>query len=189
MHHTPAHTVGCHGGTIHQDGLGASAKSRHVAPHVLLAYRASIHNSMGLNPASLMFRRELCLPCKLLFGAPPDKEQPTIDHTADLVDRLHNIQNYAHQHLKLAGDRMKTRYNRLANCVGYHEGDNVWLFRPTRTKGKSPKLQSPSEGPYRLVTWMNDVVYRIQQNPRSRMMAVHLDCLAPYQGTTQDERP
>jgi hypothetical protein len=24
---------------------------------------------------------------------------------------------------------------------GYHEGDRVWLYRPTRTKGKSPKLQ------------------------------------------------
>jgi hypothetical protein len=49
---------------------------------------------MGLAPASLVFRRELRLPCDLLFGAPPDKEQPTIDHVADLVENLHDIHNY-----------------------------------------------------------------------------------------------
>jgi hypothetical protein len=54
--------------------------------------------------------------------------------------------------------------------------------------GKSPKLQSSWEGPYKVVTWINDVVYRIQKNPRSRMMVVHLDRLATYQGAARDER-
>jgi hypothetical protein len=35
---------------------------------------------------------------------------------------------------------------------------------------------------------INDVVYRIQKNPRSRMMVVHLDWLATYQGAARDER-
>jgi hypothetical protein len=133
-----------------------------------------------------MFRRELRLPGDLLFGAPPDKEQPTINHAADLVDWLHNIHDYAHQHLKLASDRMKTRYDNAATCTGYHEGDRVWLYRPTCTKRKSPKLQSPWEGPYTIVTWINDVVYRIRRNPRSKMMVIHLDRRALL-GTTRDE--
>jgi hypothetical protein len=40
--------------------------------------------------------------------------RPIIDQAADLVDRLHNIHIYALQYLKLASDRIKTRYNRLA---------------------------------------------------------------------------
>jgi hypothetical protein len=44
-------------------------------------------------------------------------------------------------------------------------------------KGKSPKLQSSWEGLYRLVTWINNVVYRIQRNPRLKMMMVHLNQL------------
>lgn len=84
-----------------------------------------------------------------VFGAPPGKERPTTDYAADLVDHLQDIHNYARQHLKLASDRMKTRYDKLANCTGYQEGDRVWLYRPNRTKGKSPKLQSSWEGPYR----------------------------------------
>jgi hypothetical protein len=89
------------------------------------------------------------------------------------VDHLHDIHQYARQNLKLASDRMKTRYDKLANSAGYEEGDMVWLYRPIRTKGKSPNLQSSWEGPYKVVNRINDVVYRIQKNPRSRMMVVH----------------
>jgi hypothetical protein len=138
-------------------------------PLFFLAYRASTHDTTGLTPAKLMFGRELPLPCDLLFGLPPDKELPATDYATD-------THNYARQHMKLASDRMKTRYDKLANFAGYHEGDRVWLYRPTRTKGKSPKLQSSWDGPYKVVTRIN-AVYKIQRNPRSRMV-VHLDRLA-----------
>jgi hypothetical protein len=64
-------------------------------PIFLLAYRASTHDTLGLTPASLMFGGELQLPCDPLFGTPPDKERPTIDHAADLVDHLRDIHSYA----------------------------------------------------------------------------------------------
>jgi hypothetical protein len=97
------------------------------------------------------------------------------------VDHLRDIHEYIHKHLKLASDRTKTRYDRLVNSAGYQEGDKVWLYRPNRTKGKLPKLQSSREGPCKAVTQKNDVVYRIQQNPRTKMMVVLLDRLARYQ--------
>jgi hypothetical protein len=84
---------------------------------------------------------------------------------------------------------MKTWYDKLANSAGYNEGDTVWLYRPNRMKGKLPKLQPSWEGPYQLRTRINDVVYRIQKTPRSKMMVVHVDWLAPYQGVAWDERP
>jgi hypothetical protein len=68
----------------------------------LLAYRASTHDTMGLTPAIFVFGRELCMPCNMLFTVPPNIERATIDHAADVVDRLH---------LKLASDGMKTRYD------------------------------------------------------------------------------
>jgi hypothetical protein len=94
-------------------------------PLFLLAYRASTHNTTGLTPASLVFRRELRLPCDLLFGVHPDKKKPATYYAADLVEHLHDIYNYARQHLKLASDRLKTRYDKLANSTGYQEGDRV----------------------------------------------------------------
>jgi hypothetical protein len=96
-----------------------------ILPIFHLAYRASIQDTTGLTLASLMLGRELQLPCNLLFGAPPDKERPTIDHETNFVDHLHDIHNYAWQHLKVDSDRKKTRYGRLANSAGYLEGDKV----------------------------------------------------------------
>jgi transposase InsO family protein len=64
-------------------------------PIFLLDYRASTHNTMGLTPASLVFGRELRLPCDLLFGVPLDKERPTTNFAAELVDQPYDIHNFA----------------------------------------------------------------------------------------------
>jgi hypothetical protein len=105
-------------------------------PFSLLVYWAFIHDTMGLTPASLMFETELHLSCDLLFVAPPNREWPTIDHAAHLLDHPHNMHSYSHPHLKLANDQMKTHYDRLANCTGYHKGDKTWPYHPTQMKGK-----------------------------------------------------
>jgi hypothetical protein len=122
-----------HGGALHQDGRRAPTKSLRVAPEVMNGTRnyprASTHDTTGSTPGSLVFSPELRLPCDLLFGAPPDKERPTTVQAAELMDHLHNIHNYARQHLKLASDRMKTRIDKLANTAGYHKGNRVLFYR------------------------------------------------------------
>jgi hypothetical protein len=75
-------------------------------PIFLLAYRASTHETTGVTPANMVFGRELRLPCDLMFGAPPDKEQSVTGYTADLVERIHDIHHFASQHLKVASNRM-----------------------------------------------------------------------------------
>jgi hypothetical protein len=44
---------------------------------------------------------------------------------AEVVDHLRDIHNYAHPHLKLASDRMKTQHDCLANSMGYQEGEKA----------------------------------------------------------------
>jgi hypothetical protein len=64
------------------------------------------------------------------------------------MDHLHDTHSSARQHLKLASDRMKSRRHEcLAKSAGYKEAKNLWLYRPIRMKGKSPKLQFSWEGP------------------------------------------
>jgi len=67
-----------------------------------------------------------------MFGAPPDKEQLTTVYTAALVERLHNIHHFAHQHLKVASDQMKAHYDQLANSAGFQGSNRLWLYCPTR---------------------------------------------------------
>lgn len=48
------------------------------------------------NHDAVVFGREARLPCELFTQCSPNKEGPTIDHTVDLVDRLHDIRMYTH---------------------------------------------------------------------------------------------
>jgi hypothetical protein len=103
-------------------------------PLFLLAYRTSIHDTTCSRPGILMFGLELRLHCHLLSGAPSEKERPKTDNAADLMDNLHGIHHYAGQQLKLASDRMKTRYDKLANSAGYHRVKRVCsIATPART--------------------------------------------------------
>lgn len=104
------------------------------------------------------------------------------------MERLYDIHHFAHQHEKVASNRIRNHYDQLANVAGFQEGNRVWLYRPTRKRGKSPKLQTCWEGPYLITTQINAVIYWIQQHPRTKMMVVHLDRLVPYLGGTRDEK-
>jgi hypothetical protein len=105
-------------------------------PIFLLADMASTHDTMGLTPAVLLFRRELLLPCDLL--SPAGKEQPTVDHAADLVDHLHDFHNYARQHLKPASDWMKAQFDKQTNFSCYHGvAEHVSVIRPAQREDRS----------------------------------------------------
>jgi hypothetical protein len=78
-----------------------------------------------MTPTTMVFRRELCIPCDLLFEASLNKEQSTTDYVVDLVDWLHEIHHYGCQHLKTASDRMEAHYNYLSSSMVFQEGD--WL--------------------------------------------------------------
>jgi hypothetical protein len=90
----------------------------HLRKVVALLQR--LQDTTGLTPPNLE------LPCDLLFGAPQTR--------SDLAHRLHDVHQY---------DR-----NRLTNCTGFQQGDQVRLYRLTQT----PTL--------RAVTPMCGVVHR-----------------------------
>jgi hypothetical protein len=103
-------------------------------------YGRSLHNTIGIgtqdNPSSswltghplttllawphLLFWRVLPLPWDHLFGALPNRERPTISYALNLVDSIHDIHNYDHQHFKLTSDWMKT-------CYDYKWGLDLYL--------------------------------------------------------------
>jgi hypothetical protein len=56
---------------------------------------------------------------------------------------------------------MKACFDCLANLARFQEGYQVWLYHPIRTRRKSPKLGTSWEDPYKVVTQISDVIYRI----------------------------
>ncbi|KAJ8958731.1 hypothetical protein NQ318_016459 [Aromia moschata] len=153
----------------------------------LLAYRSSVHETTGQTPASIVMGRELRLPCDLKFGCTPGDDVAGEDYVSTLRQRMDDIHERVRSNIQGASDRMKETYDINANDGRYQPGNQVWLYNPQRRRGLSPKLQSSWEGPYEVVTRINDVVYRIQKLPRGKPRVVHFNRLAPFAGSNHEQ--
>ncbi|GBM89483.1 hypothetical protein AVEN_32538-1 [Araneus ventricosus] len=79
----------------------------------------------------------------------------------NLEARLESVHAFARERIKLASERMKTRYDSRATYHNFKKGDLVWMYNSKRRRGLSSKLQENWEGPYIVVKKLNDVVYRV----------------------------
>ena len=57
----------------------------------------------------------------------------------------------------------------------------MWLYEPKSKRG-SKKLIKPWTGPYVILKKINDVIFKIQKNPKSNAKIVHHDRLMKYLG-------
>ncbi|KAI5738446.1 hypothetical protein M8J77_007184 [Diaphorina citri] len=115
--------------------------------------------------------------------ADQDKEETNQGVIRPKIETKEDIQDRSRDKPKASRDRMKTGKeckDVSVDSVGFQVGDLVWLYNPKRRKGHSPKLQQNWEGPYNVITRINDVVYRIRKGSKGKFKVVHLDRLAPY---------
>lgn len=106
-----------------------------------------------------------------IYLFPTAECSPTkLDHDAYCLceHTVHDIYPSAHQRQKTAHVRMITHHSWLANSARFQEGHQVLLYHVTQTRGSSPKQKSLLEGPYQVVTWTSNVVYRMQWHPREK---------------------
>ncbi|GBN17966.1 Transcription initiation factor TFIID subunit 1 [Araneus ventricosus] len=96
---------------------------------LLLAYRSAEHEVTGLTPAEMLFGRTLRLPCDILFGRPSETLSSLNEYMKNLEARLESIHAFARERIKLASERMKTRYNSRATDHHYKEGDRDVLAK------------------------------------------------------------
>lgn len=114
-----------------------------------------IPNSSAWNiniPAKLMLGRDLCLPIDLLTGRPngePDFQ--TTNYARNLQKSSRKFITLPKNNIMLKSDRMKEYYDTSSKDEAPAEGDTVWLHKPTRKKGLTPKLMRPWQGPYIIV--------------------------------------
>ena len=82
--------------------------------------------------------------------------------------------------MNLQSLRSKIRYDRRVRKINFNISQEVWLYNPRRVGGKSPKLQSNWEGPYKIIKRLSDVVFGIRKSNRHKCKIVHSDRLAPF---------
>uniref|UniRef100_A0A672I094 Gypsy retrotransposon integrase-like protein 1 n=1 Tax=Salarias fasciatus TaxID=181472 RepID=A0A672I094_SALFA len=153
-------------------------------PLVLMACRSAVQESTECTPALLMLGRELRTPAELAFGRPPDA--PAVpagpEYARKLQDRLDSAHSFARERLQEAGVKQKRYYDVTSRGRDFTVGELVWVYKPVRKKGRSPKLDCKWTGPCRVLERLGEVVYRVQLPPRKRSVALHRDRLAPCRG-------
>ncbi|GBL63530.1 Transposon Ty3-I Gag-Pol polyprotein [Araneus ventricosus] len=105
-------------------------------PLFLLAYRCAEHEVTGLTPAEMLFGRTLRLLCDIIFGRPSETPSSPIEYMKNLEARLESVHVFARERIKLASERMKTRYDSRATDHHFKEGDLVWMYNPKRPESQ-----------------------------------------------------
>ena len=81
-----------------------------------------------------------------------------------------------------AGQKQKLAYDRKVSKHTYKVGDAVWLRSYAKQKGLSRKLQLRWEGPFKIVSKILDLNYKIQRSRKADFKVIHFNRLKPYRG-------
>ena len=151
-----------------------------VLPGVMAAYRATVHESTGFSPNMMLFGHENRMPVDIVMGCPGDRKlegEFVDDYINDLQERLRSGYQVAREHLGIAAERRKIRYDAGMKTTDYSVGDWVWYFYPRRRVGRSPKWQKFYDGPFLITKVIDSHTLVIQRNKKSRTLVVHKDKL------------
>lgn len=173
--------------------LSATAERCHwewdlMIPFALMAYRATTHSSTGFTPNMMLFGREVAEPIDLVVGLPPGHEYETTppQYVLQLRHRFELAHQIARDALGQSVQRAKKQYDKHAHRNHYNTGDAVWyLIKGTkRVRGRITKFLPSYDGPYFILGQLDDLVYRIQKSPRTKVRVVHHDKLKPFHSRT-----
>jgi hypothetical protein len=158
-------------------------------PAVMMAYRSSVHRTMGETPNMMMLGREARLPLDAMVGNPPEaeyQELPATQYAADLAEALEKAHQAVSEQVDQAYRYQKKQYDRHVKANEYQEGQAVWLREFPHTPGRSKSLKRPYSGPWIIKIRYSKAIYKIQRSKGSKSKVIHSDRLKPYYGTVTD---
>ena len=150
---------------------------------IMMAYRASVHESTGFTPNMLMMGREIECPESVVFGTPAGEPRPVDDFVAVILDRLVDAHEAARKSLRKAAQYQKRSYDIGAQKPPvYERGDAVMLTVEAVKKGRNKKMSARWSGPYLVLGMVGPVTVRIKKGPRFPAKVVHVDRLKRFRG-------
>ena len=134
-----------------------------MIPYGVMAYRATRHSATGFTPNFMMFGQEVSKPVDLVAGLPLDSDTdcPAPEYVQNLRERLELAHEIARDALGESVKRAKRQYDK-------------------KVKNKVRKFLPSYEGPYFILGKLDDLVYRIQKGPKTKVKVVHHNQLKPY---------
>jgi hypothetical protein len=135
-------------------------------PSILFAYRTSPQATTGDSPFYLLYGREPRLPVDVnLLPPQTDKLSTSIaEDRARIVSQLEEAQRLAKTNTERTQQQMKARYDLNSKPESYKIGQRVWVYTPKTQKGLSNKLLHRWHGPYRIVTKLSPVNFKLRNS-------------------------
>ena len=97
-----------------------------------------------------------------LFPSSENLSSSVAEHRARIVQKLEDAQNIILSSTQLAQQRMKEQHDKRSRCVPYEVGQSVWVYTPKQRKGLSKKLLHNYHGPYRIVSKLSPVHFKLR---------------------------
>ena len=99
-------------------------------PYVMMAYRATEHETKGMSPNMLMLGRETATPLDIVFEMPPAiKPIPTSKWVWELKERLETAHRFVRQYTDESMNRQKKmNRDRKMSYEVFESGDGVYVF-------------------------------------------------------------
>ena len=125
-------------------------------PIALLAYRSSVHSSLGVSPSKALYGYDLRLPVDLLL--PSDASSPV--GLQELNQRLANVRRGVREKQAKAASERALSYDKQKRAVtrSFSKGDKVYW----KNMGTKKKLDKCWLGPFEIVTQLSEANYKIR---------------------------
>ena len=129
-------------------------------PYVMVAYRATRHESTGYSPNFLMMCRETYSAIDVVYERPDTESSQTYDgFIEDIRDRMIHVRDT----LQRSAERNKRYYDLKVRSYKYNKGDWVYYFN---TRGFQRKQMKMGTAVYRAISNNPDAESTYSGNPK-----------------------
>ncbi|CAG2224639.1 unnamed protein product [Mytilus edulis] len=147
-------------------------------PFVMMAYRASEHETTGQTPNSLMLGRELSTPLDIMYEMPPSvKDIPAHKWAWELKEKLEISHSFVRGKIKGQMRRQKHYHDLKLSYQNFRKDDEVYVYFPVKKPGMSSKLTSFWKGPFKILDKYGDLTYKVDCGYRGKPQVIHVDRL------------
>ena len=145
-------------------------------PYVMMAYRATEHESTGYSPNMLMLGRETSTPLDIIYEMPSAwKNVPQNEWAWVLRERMERAHTLVRENSEGATRRQKQYYDMKMSYESFREGDLVYVYFPQKKVGCSSKLTSFWRGPFNVLKRLSEVLYKVNCGRDRGEQVIHCD--------------
>ncbi|XP_077962421.1 uncharacterized protein LOC144410313 isoform X1 [Gasterosteus aculeatus] len=152
-----------------------------LLPYVLFGVREVPQASTGFSPFELLYGRRprgLLDIAKEAWESQPSPHRTIIEHVDQMRTRMAQVWPVVREHLQQAQQAQARVYNRGAQVRAFQPGERVLVLVPSA----DCKFLAKWQGPYEVVTRVNEANYQVRQPGRRRPLQLyHVNLLKKWQ--------